>query len=853
MAGALATAPQLVYRFGSITDMISYHLPNQFFLNDRLYAGEFPLWNPLLLCGTPFAANPQALAVYPPNLLLHWVFPRDTAPIDTLYRHATLMAIHVFVAGLGLFALLRSHGLSTILCVTGVVLMAVSAPFLHLLLNFPIVLFPLCYGPLLLLSVRKVLQSSERRIQLRWSAVGALLIGLSFLAGYTLSTVLLAVVLGVYAVGHALLLSPAVATRDRPIPTSSRRVVPALVTMAIIFTLGGAVSAVLLIPGGEFAGLSDRAGSVDSVMTAGRPSINPAATEHLSPAKITRSLFVYPADQQTLFLRSFGILPLSLCVLAFMGSRVRPAFLFGLLAYVVLDLTLWRPFPVATVIEQFVPFKFDSPYRFWGFQGAVIAVLAAFGLDTVRHERLPMPRKVLASVLFVVFGTYGVLSLGYFATPSVKPQLVNYVVPIVGSAGALWMLWQPLGPNRFHAAMFAVLIALTVAEPLTWQPRFIEWVLPNKEPRMDPFHQTRDDEPAGMNGATFWADNSRGFNLFNRTMYQLAPNAAGYEPLHILRTFRTIRGDSADTQYRRIVSLDDLRSNRRVLQVLKRQLWLHRQVVEGPLPPKEMLFPAAITVFAEDVSNIPIPVVPGDSVIGVGVSENVELVPLTIWRALPGPGASEENPQKAGPLISERVDLNNRHAIAAFRFRHNGESRVHTTLNRMGQPGLVGLETVHLSGEGYTMKKFPVPDATALHFFQSFEAGESASVPELEEGSVRVDLADENGLIEIVERTANRLRIELANVPGPRVLTNVDSYYPGWVARIDGERAEIHLVNDAFKGVVIPPGNHTVEFVFRPMSFRIGLAISLATSLACLAIIAFSFIPRKQQVAPDNT
>jgi uncharacterized membrane protein YfhO len=64
-----------------------------------------------------------------------------------------------------------------------------------------------------------------------------------------------------------------------------------------------------------------------------------------------------------------------------------------------------------------------------------------------------------------------------------------------------------------------------------------------------------------------------------------------------------------------------------------------------------------------------------------------------------------------------------------------------------------------------------------------------------------------------------------------------DSYFPGWSAYIDGKATEILQVDYAFRGVVIPPGRHVVEFSYQPASFRLGLIISIASLSATIVVL----------------
>ncbi len=63
-------------------------------------------------------------------------------------------------------------------------------------------------------------------------------------------------------------------------------------------------------------------------------------------------------------------------------------------------------------------------------------------------------------------------------------------------------------------------------------------------------------------------------------------------------------------------------------------------------------------------------------------------------------------------------------------------------------------------------------------------------------------------------------------------------YYPaGWKAYLNGSEIPIHPVNYILRGVVVPPGNHKLELVFSPDSYRRGVtlsAIGLIVTLLCL-------------------
>lgn len=61
-----------------------------------------------------------------------------------------------------------------------------------------------------------------------------------------------------------------------------------------------------------------------------------------------------------------------------------------------------------------------------------------------------------------------------------------------------------------------------------------------------------------------------------------------------------------------------------------------------------------------------------------------------------------------------------------------------------------------------------------------------------------------------------------------------ESWYPGWITKVDGVDTPIYRANYAFRAVPVLKGNHKVEFIYNPLSLKIGKILSL-TTLAFLA------------------
>ena len=96
------------------------------------------------------------------------------------------------------------------------------------------------------------------------------------------------------------------------------------------------------------------------------------------------------------------------------------------------------------------------------------------------------------------------------------------------------------------------------------------------------------------------------------------------------------------------------------------------------------------------------------------------------------------------------------------------------------------------------------------------------------------------GSVEMVHYTTNQAEMKV-HTSRDAILVFSDSYYPGWIADIDGIPTTIYRANLSQRAVVVPAGLHQVRFRFRPTSVLAGFSISSASLLAFLGCFV---IPR---------
>jgi hypothetical protein len=88
--------------------------------------------------------------------------------------------------------------------------------------------------------------------------------------------------------------------------------------------------------------------------------------------------------------------------------------------------------------------------------------------------------------------------------------------------------------------------------------------------------------------------------------------------------------------------------------------------------------------------------------------------------------------------------------------------------------------------------------------------------------------------VKIIEYEANRVVIETTTSQAGFLFLS-DVYYPGWRARVDGREEMVYRADYLFRAVLVPRGQHVIEFAFDPVAFKMGLAVALTTVIALVA------------------
>ena len=97
-----------------------------------------------------------------------------------------------------------------------------------------------------------------------------------------------------------------------------------------------------------------------------------------------------------------------------------------------------------------------------------------------------------------------------------------------------------------------------------------------------------------------------------------------------------------------------------------------------------------------------------------------------------------------------------------------------------------------------------------------------------------------------ISESNNRLRL-LVQATESTLLVLSDTYFPGWKAFVDGQETKIYRANYAFRAIPLGAGAHRVEFVYDPLSFKLGAGVTFLGIIGCFIVGLFPRYPIHKQ------
>lgn len=393
-----------------LSDVVAYYYPYAHYAMERLSDGQFPLWNPFILTGTPFFASAQAAVLDPINLLTYTTGPHS--------YWAWAAWLRLTMLGFTMFGFVRALGRSTQASLgAGIIFMLCG--FVTVWLNYNVVT-TLAWMPALFWATARLMQKGHSV----WLAAVSLCIGGLFLGGHPETQFLVGLFWGAYCL-YCLSTRYRVPSTELPAVTPSDRVLSArylVPRLAAGGALGLGLGAVQLVP------LVDFIFQTSSIVERSKPLI---PFELRNTGQLLAVLFFpnfsgNPLDGNywyplyTNFNEQTGYSGLLTIALAVLGAccwwrRDRVAPFFAVMGALALFFAVRAP---GSQIPKLLPlFNVGHGVRWVIIFSFCAAVLAAYGLDALRNFR-PRTRRLrdtgfwFASAALTSFGVLFLFYLG---------------------------------------------------------------------------------------------------------------------------------------------------------------------------------------------------------------------------------------------------------------------------------------------------------------------------------------------------------------------------------------------------------------------------------------------------------
>jgi O-antigen/teichoic acid export membrane protein len=773
-----------------IGDAILQNISWKAFARNSLAQGQIPLWNPYLLSGVPFLAAGQYAVLYPPGVLFY-VMPLP-------YAYGWFIGLHLFLAGLFMYIFLRIIQVNRWGATFGAVAFAFCG-FLLTSFQWPMVVSTAAWLPLLLVAVELVIRNSEEGENrgLLWFCLGATVVAMQFLAGHMEISFYVLFSAGFFAAARLAAIAWKAGWR--------RSMSPAITLLAMV-GLGIGLAALQIMPFVEAIGANFRSGYVSFQEVIGYAMPKDQAIGFLMP-----DFFGNPSHHTYLDLNDFQ-------------------------SKLVGDNALGKPT--------------DPPHTiFWGRKNYVEGAVYIGILPLILGALALLRRRNRYTWIFAIFGALAIsLAFGapwywvFFRLPGfdqlhtpfrwIFPYMVCAIV--LGSIGAGYLAEE--SGRSARALRWLTLLAggsffTALGAGLLWRSRALSLVGAWME-RADRLKASFSD------GAMLFSYQGR--NIFILGLMLLASAGvlwiagrrwrlpgAQWLPLAPALAIFILAADVMSYSYSFNTRIDPkpLTFIPPAIAALPQEDQPYRIVSFGDediLPPNSgMLFEL------QDVRGY-------DTIIPKQYAE--------YWSLMEDPHgliySKIHKLVRADSLQSPYFDLMNIKYILSVKplnlpLVYDGPTKVYRN------PRVAPRSYLSFSAESVTM---PAESLARLNS-GGFDPKQHTVLIGAQAGS----LPHNSGPpvpARITLYSPMRVVVE-ADTPAPAVLVLLDSYFPGWEAKIDGKQAGLYRAQHTFRGVLLEPGRHVVEFEYKPISFRLGLMVSGLSAAALLLLAGWRYWRRR--------
>ncbi len=763
------------------------------FYAEALKAGEFPLWNPILLGGTPFIDSlAGGDSLYPPSVIL-------LALLEPYRALGWKLVVHVFAAGPLMALWVRSLGVSRASAtVTGLAYMV--APF------FVALVFPGHDGKMFVTALAPLaFWATERTLaQGGWDKVAALagVIGLVILTTHFQMAYFLFGSMGIYAAFRTVQLG-----RMRGAWSLAGGRFGMFLAAAV---LGAGISAVQLLPAMAYipelsrrASTTTEARSPEQAIAYGSSyAMNPEeAMSLVVPEFVGGNVDGAEWTDGTYWGRNFfksnheyiGWMVLVLALLSFFGAPRKQLrlLLFGLGALALL-FALGRTTPVWRMLYEVLPrvHLFRAPSQVIFITGFAWITLAGFGIDQglrlfASKRRLPEEDERSATraerTLWGVAGGIVILTI-LWATGILQAVWTGLIfTDMVDVQTAALDKARP-----FITKGFAIASLMTLALVGVWAAARRSWLA-----------------PAGvvvLLGGLVFIDGVRVDEAYIET-FDFDSWAAPDPNIQFLTQ------QLSDPEPWRLLSMDGFQPGQEVGPGMHgiemagghhpNDLLRYRQLIgmEGTGPPNNLL-------------------------------ANPQLMSMLNVRYLLWP-VLRQGALEGLTTVSEAILTDGRVLSAVYE--------------------LPALPRARLMGN---VRVLPEDQTVAAMLEPSFDPG--AEVLLNEEPPIALDGSQPSGAVTWTSRGNNRSVLEVTS-DRPALLVIADNWFPAWEAKVNGDPAPVLRAYHSLRAIPVGAGTSTVEMYYGTSGLRTGLWVSVLSTLLAMGVILWTrFGPKRAEVAPTD-
>jgi hypothetical protein len=843
----LAIAGRIVAR----GDLLLYFYPLRDFAAATLREGRLPLWNPYSFMGAQFLANPQTAVFYPPNVLLSWL------PVE---RAVSLnIVLHLMIAALGAFILARrGMPLSRIAALCTGIAFGLGG-YLGAQIEHLNQVQALAWMPFVLTAVLTPIDSL--RGCLRRAAQLAVLLALQITAGHTQSLYISCVAAGVVALLHG------IRAKGSPSPSSRASPLFPIFALALAVFVAALICGAQLLPTLELSRDSFRAGGM---------SLQEAGAFSWRPWVIARALM--PTWGDPLFAEYVGYIGAMGIALAALGALtpLRKSLLPLALTIGGGVLALGIATPLFTLLYRFAPgFNlFRAQARWLAVFALGAALLIGLGIQALQNgldARAKKRWRIAWSALVVVLTAGAVLGARFspeveYATLPARSVLLAWASAIVAASAMVFGSGRiaRIGAPLAAALLIVELLAASQSQP--YSRTTDAGTLTSLRPAVAHLLAERGESEGrvlALSGLFFdpgdkpeqellFARSLSADEIYDRLIASkhkeiLSPN------LSLLHRLPSVDGyDGGLLPTRRFVEFTqqfaaDASKDGRLREFLKSvpaTQWLNAMNVRYVVADKTQ------DVFVDGVFYDLLWTTPLTSVRDVSL-QPYDATALGMVFGLPNARSGELIGELELHFAAERIER------FALRVPPNAPSDGFQLTLRWGDAAAPLFVRFTPSDErrGLVLRGITSIDERDGSFLSQI-ASADALVRLVHSGDVKIYRIAGDAAARALLRNAPLTPITVRDdspervfVEWPQALRDADMLVlrdacaPGWTARVklgDGVMREspIECVDVMFRGVRVPAGARSIEFVYAPESLRVGALLSALGALAWLALLA---------------